>query len=118
MGQVHARLRNPGDKAKLGELLTQLQKARADAEEQVPAILQEKLENAQKAKVEMEALSQKLTQKMEELEAQKKAAEKPAPGAPPLPPVPEAPVDPKRGQDLRLELLKTYGGLIVKEKFS
>jgi polyhydroxyalkanoate synthesis regulator phasin len=118
MDQVHARLRNPEDKARLGEVLEQLKKARAEAEEKVPAILVEKLQNAQMAKAEMEELSKQLAQKMEQLQALRNQAGKPGAEVPSVPPIPEVPIDPKRGQDLRLEVLKAYGGLIVREKFS
>jgi hypothetical protein len=122
MNRVHGSLRNPEDKAKLGEVLTQLQKARAEAEEKVPAILQEKLRHAQKAKAEMEVLAKQLREKQQELEAQKKeavekkAAAQTAVTVPSLPARPELSIDPKLGQDLRTELLKTYGGLITRER--
>jgi TolA-binding protein len=140
MGDVQASLTNPEDKARLGDLLDQLQKARAEAEEKVPAILQDQLDKAKAKLAEMQELQIQIDQKKAELEAQKKAeaeaakekemppkaAEPPAPqtaagkpgmdipGLPPLPSLPQVPVDPALGQDLRLEILKTYGGLVTR----
>jgi hypothetical protein len=136
MGDVQASLTNPEDKARLGELLDQLQKARTEAEEIVPGILKEKLDNAKAQLAEMQELQKEIDEKKAELEGKVKAAEKeaaatkpeeaPAPppvaskpgmGVPPLPPLPSlppVPVDPALGQDLRLEILKTYGGLVTR----
>jgi glutamyl-tRNA reductase len=118
MDQVHTSLRNPADKAKLGELLAHLRKARAEAEEKLPPILHEKLANAQKAKAEMEDLSKQVTQKLAQLQTLKMQAAEPETKAPSPVPVPDVPIDPRRGQDLRVELLKAYGGLVIKESFS
>jgi DNA-binding FrmR family transcriptional regulator len=139
MGQIHASLRNPEDKARLGELLEQLESARAEAEEKVPAILKEELEGAQKQKAEMEELAQQIDQMKEEARArreQEQAAEapeeepapqpegaakpgepqvaaKPAAERPALPSLPEVPIDALLGQDLRIEILRKYGGLVT-----
>jgi hypothetical protein len=118
LDRVQGDLRNPEDKAKLGELLDQLRKARAEAEEKVPPILQEKLQNARNAKAEMEEFAKQVAQKLDELQAQKKNADEPGTKIPSPPLLPQVPIDPKRGQDLRVELLKAYGGLIIKERFS
>jgi polyhydroxyalkanoate synthesis regulator phasin len=118
LDRVQGDLRNPEDKAKLGELLDQLRKARAEAEEKVPPILQEKLQNARNAKAEMEEFAKQVAQKLDELQAQKKKADVPGTKIPSPPLLPQVPIDPKRGQDLRVELLKAYGGLIIKERFS
>jgi polyhydroxyalkanoate synthesis regulator phasin len=140
MDDVHAGLSNPEDKARLGELLGQLQKARAEAEEKVPGIVQEKLDDVKAQLAEMQELQKEIDQKQAELEAKNKAdaeaekeeevavkeeetqapeaaAAKPGmkvPALPPLPSLPEVPIDPALGQDLRLEVLKTYGGLITR----
>jgi hypothetical protein len=140
MGQVQTRVRNPEDKARLGSLLDQLQKARTDAETEVPGILKEKIQTAEKNKTTAQALAQQINKKQEELKAeQEKAllAKQPAqvqppqadgapklpgsPGAVPAgapglvpPPLPEIPVDSLLGAQLRFELLKTYGGLTIK----
>jgi hypothetical protein len=139
MGRIHASLRNPEDKARLGALLEQLQQARAEAEEKVPPILKEKMESAQKDKAEMEELAQQINQMQAEVEARQekeRAAEAPVeepapqpepaprPGepqeaskpeeeVPPLPSLPEVPIDALLGQDLRVELLRKYGGMIT-----
>jgi hypothetical protein len=118
VGRVHAGLRNPEDKAKLGELLEQLQKARAEAEENVPAVLQEKMHQAEKAKAEMQALEKQFAQKRAEVAAQRKATAEPDARMPSPPRLPEVPIDLKLGQDLRLEVLKEYGGLIIRERFA
>jgi hypothetical protein len=131
MGRVQASLRNPQDKARLGELLGQLEKARAEAEEKVPPILQEKLENARKQKADMEEMARRIDQMKADLKARQAEAEKkkleaeaekeqlpqkdqPQLAAKPgikLPSLPEVPINLKLGEDLRTELLKTYGGL-------
>jgi seryl-tRNA synthetase len=118
VGRVHSGLRNPDDKAKLGELLEQLQKARAEAEENVPAVLQEKLQKSQKAQAEMQELKKQFTQKREELAEQRKKTAQAVASMPSPPSLPEVPIDPKLGQDLRIELLKAYGGLKIKEKLA
>jgi hypothetical protein len=116
VNRVHEGLRNPADKARLGELLEQLQKAREQAEKEIPPILEEKLQHAQRAKSEMEAVAQQFREKLIELEAQRKQATASRPVAPPVPSVPEAPIEQKSGHDLRIELLQAYGGLKIKEK--
>jgi TolA-binding protein len=143
MAEIHASLRNPEDKARLGELLEQLEEARAQAEENVPAILNKKLRDAQKQQAELEELQKQLSQVQEQLqakedeEARKEAeappeeaaeapppeeaarpggppvAAKPGPAVPALPSLPEVPIDALLGQDLRVELLRNYGGLIT-----
>jgi hypothetical protein len=116
VNRVHAGLRNPANKAKLGELLEQLQKAREQAEKVIPPVLEQKLRSAQQAKSDMETLAQRVREKQTELEAQRKQAAASLPSAPSLPSVPEAPVEQKSGHDLRIELLQAYGGLKIKEK--
>jgi hypothetical protein len=118
LDRVHGGLRNPEDKAKLGELLVQLQMARVEAEEKVPAVLQQKLQQAEKAKAEMQEFAKQFAQKREELAAQKKAAPEPGARMPSAPSLPEVAIDLKLGQDLRVELLKEYGGLVIKERFA
>jgi hypothetical protein len=143
MGQVQAGLRNPEDKARLGDLLGQLQAARTDAENKVPGILQDKMKNAEKQKAELEALSVQVRAQQAEGEAKKRAEveakapqAKPAPeplagtpagvsppkdekgpakpgvpaAAPPA--LPEVPIDPTLAAQLRVEVLRAYGGLI------
>jgi hypothetical protein len=140
IGEIHARLRDSPDKDRLGDLLEQLQKVRAEAEEKVPAILKQKLEDARRAKVEMEDLARQLEESRKELDAReekeaekkkelaeaeaarKDSAAKPKDQPPvskpemqvPLPSLPEVPIVPTLGQDLRTELLTTYGGLTIR----
>ncbi len=129
MGRIQSSLRNPEDKARLGELLERVEKARAAAEEQVPAILQEKKQKIEQARAAMEELQQKIDTMKEDLKAQKaakaakeaaaaqpedgKAAAAPGAAKAPLPTLPEVPINPALGEDLRLEVLKKYGGLVI-----
>jgi hypothetical protein len=117
LDRTRSGLQNPADKAKLGELLEQLRTARAQAEKKVPAVLREQLQIAQKAQMEMADLAKQLAEKAKELQARKEA-EKSETKTPPRPAVPELRIDPERGQDLRREVLKAYGGLIIQDRFS
>ena len=93
-------------------------RSRAEAEANVPAVLKEKLRSAQKAQAEMQELKKQFIQKREELAAQRNKTAEPGAKMPSPLSLPAVPIDQKLGQDLRIELLKAYGGLRIKEKLS
>lgn len=111
MTDACASLSRPEEKEKVQELLDQFAKARAEAEKEIPQILQEKLQNAQAAQTECEALVKDIEQAQKDLGKSLKAGitEPPAPSPPP-----EAQIDLTHLETLQKELLDRYVGPLPK----
>ena len=102
IGRVHQGLNNEKEQAILGELLTKIETARADAESAVPNAMAKIREVAMDVQKRAEEQAKKLADLQKQIEERKKNP----PQAPPPPAKPEVKFDPALGALLSQELLE------------
>jgi hypothetical protein len=116
MSEFHAEITDPAQKQMFGQMLDELQKARAEAEELAPGVVQDLQRDAEKTKAEADEFAKEVEQARAQAEqwekdlaeAKKKMEE--APPVPPEVPIEPAPVvDPHLGMALGKELLEALG---------
>lgn len=101
MGRAQQGLKNPEEREMVGELLTRIEKARADAETAVPNALTKIREVVESVQQRAEEQSKKLAELQKQIEERKKNP----PKAPTPPPKPEVKFDPMLGAMLSKELI-------------
>jgi predicted nucleic acid-binding Zn-ribbon protein len=102
IGRVHEGLKSPKEAAILGDLLTQIDKARNEAQTAVPAAIQRISEVAKDVQQRAEEQRKKLAELQQQIEERKKNPPQP----PTAPPKPELKLEPHLGAKLAAELLQ------------
>jgi hypothetical protein len=108
MGEFQTTIKDPASKELFGDLLNQLKKASAEAQQVVPGVVQDLKASAEQTKAEAEAMQKEFERLQQELERAKEQAAKPAAamaaGRPP-----EPAIQANLGKQYTAELLQVFG---------
>lgn len=108
MSDFQATIKDPARKEMFGDLLSQLKKATAEAQQVVPGVVQEMKSQAEQSKVEVEALQKEFERLQQEVERAQAQAAKPAATRVPSRP-PEPAIQMNLGKQYAAELLQAFG---------